>query len=661
MERLESTRRRALRSLPTKPGRAKEVLRTSLAGSLHQPGVSNNLRQPDAIRNTNRTTALQTSQRRNIEQPKVLLAMVSVDEVFKHSGVSAKRKLDPVRDPNEVYKSAKLNANGSNRHSHVDDALPDDIDDSEAGPAPPPENEEEGDFGPDLPPDDDEDRFFGGGITQQESEILDYVDGADAQTAPEKIDAAWLRKTALNFEKHITKNAELRAKFEDQPNKFISSEADLDADIQGLSLLSEHPELYPDFVKTGCVTSLVGLLAHENTDIAIDAIEVVGELTDEDVDVEDEHWNALVDAAMEADVLSLLVSNFSRLNEDEESDRNGVYHALRVMENLCSRTSVAERVGHDEKLLQWLLQRIQRKENPVTQNKQYAAEILAILSQTSAANRNQLARLDAVDQILQLVATYRKRDPDKGSEEEEYMENLFETLTCLVDEAAGKTKMIEAEGVELCLIMLKEGKKSKAPALRLLDHVAGGNAGAEACEKVIEAGGLKTLFTLFMKTQDHRLAEHLLGIFASMLRRLPANSAERIRTLAKFVEKDYEKISKLVKLRRDYSSRVKRAEQEHDAGQGTLSQEEKEQADVERLMKRIDAGLFTLQTVDVVLAWLVAEDGGATKRIKQLLAERDETLGVIGATLKDQLDGLDDTEENQDTKDMLGTLVEFVQ
>ena len=38
---------------------------------------------------------------------------------------------------------------------------------------------------------------------------------------PEKVDIAWLRKLALNFEKRISKNSELRAKFEDKPEKYV--------------------------------------------------------------------------------------------------------------------------------------------------------------------------------------------------------------------------------------------------------------------------------------------------------------------------------------------------------------------------------------------------------------------------------------------------------
>lgn len=36
---------------------------------------------------------------------------------------------------------------------------------------------------------------------------------------PEKFDSAWVRRFALNFEKKISKNAELRGKFENDPQK----------------------------------------------------------------------------------------------------------------------------------------------------------------------------------------------------------------------------------------------------------------------------------------------------------------------------------------------------------------------------------------------------------------------------------------------------------
>lgn len=135
----------------------------------------------------------------------------------------------------------------------------------------------------------------------------------------------------------------------------------------------------------------------------------------------------------------------------------------------------------------------------MTQNQQYAAEILAILLQSTPKNREKVVSLDGVEILLQLLSAYRKRDPEKDSDEEEYVENLFGSLNYLVNEDYGKEKFLEAEGVELAQIMLKEGKFSKQRALRLLDHALGGMAGAPACERFVEAACLSTVFGMFKK------------------------------------------------------------------------------------------------------------------------------------------------------------------
>lgn len=134
---------------------------------------------------------------------------------------------------------------------------------------------------------------------------------------------------------------------------------------------------------------------------------------------------------------------------------------------------------------------------------------------------------------------------------------------------------------------------------------------------------------------DNQTTEHLLGILASMLRSLPGNSAERIRLLAKFVEKDYEKIDRVMKIRREYASKVAAVDQDiqREKSRPSSAQEQGDRGD-EWLSRRMDAGLYSLQTADVVLAWLVAEDEGAKKRIQGLLAERDESLDVVRATLQ---------------------------
>ncbi|KAB8240208.1 beta and beta-prime subunits of DNA dependent RNA-polymerase [Aspergillus flavus] len=585
--------------------------------------------------------------------------MTSIDELFKKptSAASAKRKLDATTDPNELYKAAKLDVNGDVKSKGKEPMVEDENDDDgEAGPELPP------DFDAEDIPDDEEGRFFGGGMERQTAQAMQYIDQQEeGDVAPEKFDTTWLRRFALNFEKKISKNAELRGKYENDPQKFMASEADLDSEIKGLSILSEHPELYAEFSKLGCVSSLISLLSHENADIAIDAIQIISELTDEDVEAEQEQWDTLVNAMLDADLIELLAQNLSRLDEESDVDRAGVYYVLSVLENLASQSSHAERLGDDSNLLPWLLARIQKKERPVSQNQQYSAEILAILLQSSSKTRSKFISLEGVDILLQLLSQYRKRDPAKDSDEEEFVENLFDCLICLVDEEFGKEKFLEGEGIELAQIMLKEGKFSKPRALRVLDHALGGLGGRPACERFVEAACLRTVFGMFMKKQENQTIEHLLGIFASLLRLLPGGSAARIRTLAKFMEKDYEKIEKLVKLRRDYASRVLPVEQAIEKERKNFTEEEREVMAVEWLSRRFDAGLFSLQLIDVILAWLVAEDDGAKKKVVSLLADRDEGLSLIQGTLKEQIEGLSDDDPGQkDHKEMLETLLQFL-
>lgn len=472
-----------------------------------------------------------------------------------------------------------------------------------------------------------------------------------------------MRRAALSLERKINRNAELRARFADDPTRFLESEADLDAEIKLVSSITENPALYGEFVRAGCAAKLVGLLAHENTDIAISALEVVGELTDDDVgDDENEHWLTVALACLEADLLDLLMGNLSRLDETQEMDRDGVYYGIGLIENLCSTEETAKAVANNASLLKWLLNRAGKDEKPVTQNKQYAAEVLSILAAISRETRTPLVALDAVDVLLQLAAPYRKRDPEKGGSEEEYALNLFSALTSLVDEPEGKAKFVEAEGVELCLIMLKEGKLSKSPSLRLLDHAVGGSSATEVCQKLVQEGGLKPTFTLFMKSNDQQILRMLLTVFSSMLRLLPANSPERIRMLAKFVEKDYQKTAKLVTLRRVYVQKCNRVEEAIKSEAEGMDDETKSEMADRWFMQRIDGGLYWLQTMNTILAWLVAEDDGAGKKILELLADHDETLADLKEPLRMQLEQIDsDTEDGREVRDMLSSLMRFLE
>ena len=60
---------------------------------------------------------------------------------------------------------------------------------------------------------------------------------------------------------------------------------------------------------------------------------------------------------------------------------------------------------------------------------------------------------------------------------------------------------------------------------------------------------------------------------------------------------------------------------------------------------------------DVILAWLVAEDPGARKKISQLLAERDETLATLRSALESQLADVEG-DQTQTRGEILNALIE---
>jgi beta-catenin-like protein 1 len=602
--------------------------------------------------------------------------MTSIDDLFKSQNGTKRKFENPIEaDPSQAYKSAKLQGNSDAKRSAQ---VADEEEDDEAGPSLPPDFEDE------EPGDDEEGRFFGGGLDENAKDAMDFLDAQDGEDVirEEKYDAAWVRKLAREFEKKVNKNASLRAKYESDPTKFMESEGDLDDGIKDLSILSEHAELYEEFAKSTAAAKLVELLAHENTDIAIGAIEIISELTDEDVAAEQEQWDALVAAFLEADLLSLLISNFSRFDESDSTDASGVYHSLSVIENLLSQPSNTDMIGKEKALLTWLLERIQKSEKPTSQNKQYASEILSILTQSSRPNRTRIAEANGVEVFLTNVAPYRRDDPEKDSDEEEYMENLFNCLTSIVEEPIGKTAFLEAEGTELCLLLVRDGKTSKSRALKVLDHACGyaeptpsptanGESTTETppdsipphisvCEKFIEARGLKPLFSTFMKTKrpDPNQTEHILGLFSSLLRSLPGNTDSRFRLLAKFLESDFAKTTKLIALRREYVTRLSTFDKSLEGRKQGLSREERDELEVENTPLRLSEGLYALQRIDATLAWLVAEDEGAKKAIVKALAETDESLVNVKRTLQDQLNGVLEVEGAE--REVLETLVRFL-
>lgn len=99
---------------------------------------------------------------------------------------------------------------------------------------------------------------------------------------------------------------------------------------------------YPILLENSTPNTLADLLSHENLDVPVAVVEVLEELLDpedlEDDGDEDEDeaaseakraaMKALLDGLVEAGVVDLVVAQLQRLHEEDESERNGVFHTL---------------------------------------------------------------------------------------------------------------------------------------------------------------------------------------------------------------------------------------------------------------------------------------------------------------------------------------------
>ncbi|KAL4241967.1 Armadillo-like helical [Abortiporus biennis] len=540
---------------------------------------------------------------------------------------------------------------------------------------------------------DDEGRFFGGGLTHQQKDILNIFDkagGEDIHDDLDELNIQGVRKILLRFERAANKNQDQRSKYPDDPTKFIDSEADLDIAIKALLPLAQVPVLsYPELVRSGAVERLIGLLSHENADIVIDVVEVIHELTDEDVGNEAEDDNeevegareeslkALIDAFVVNSILELLVDNLSRLNETEESDRQGVFHILGIFENILGFNSeLSVQLVAKTKILSWLVNRIQAKK--FDENRGYAAEILSIILQNNRPNRLELGKQDGIESLLKILSYYRRKDPG-DADETEFMENVFDTLCSALGEPEIKKAFLDCEGVDLMVLMMKEKMQSRSRSIKVLDHAMSGPAGSAACETFVEASGLKYLFSAFMGKQSKKLKahhittasediSHTLGIISSLFSNLASDSPARIRLLAKFVESNYEKPDKLLEIRDAAQTRLKTVEKEIEDEKKELIDAGEEVGPEEEDMwylRKLDGGLFTLQTVDYILAWIAMEDDGIRTHLQKILDRRNHSLKDIVKSLHTHLDSIDedDTGSNSDQpsqREILRNLIAYL-
>ncbi|XP_022265210.2 beta-catenin-like protein 1 isoform X5 [Canis lupus familiaris] len=414
--------------------------------------------------------------------------------------------------------------------------------------------------------------------------LLQIIDreGEEEEEEEEPLDESSVKKMILTFEKRSYKNQELRIKFPDNPEKFMESELDLNDIIQEMHVVATMPDLYHLLVELNAVQSLLGLLGHDNTDVSIAVVDLLQELTDIDT-----------------------------LHESEEG-AEVLIDALAKM--------------------------------PFDANKLYCSEVLAILLQDNDENRELLGELDGIDVLLQQLSVFKRHNPSTA-EEQEMMENLFDSLCSCLMLSSNRERFLKGEGLQLMNLMLREKKISRSSALKVLDHAMIGPEGTDNCHKFVDILGLRTIFPLFMKsprkikkvgTTEKEHEEHVCSILASLLRNL--RGQQRTRLLNKFTENDSEKVDRLMELHFKYLDAMQVADkkiegEKHDmVRRGEIIDNDTED---EFYLRRLDAGLFVLQHICYIMAEICnANVPQIRQRVHQILNMRGSSIKIVRHIIK---------------------------
>lgn len=485
------------------------------------------------------------------------------------------------------------------------------------------------------------------------------------------------------FEKKISKNQLMRVKYPNEPMKFMESEIELAVEIQKLAAVAMNPELYSILIQAGSVSSILGMIAHENTDISAATIKLVEEITSPKVtDSEDKiEDQSFINTFINGQGLELIVQNLFRLDELIETDAECIHTTLNIIENLIqSKPDVVIFICEKTHIFKYLLSKI--LSSSFNANKLYSSEILSMLLQADSKAVSLLCNLsdtNGVDVILQSIAVYRKVDPC-NLEEKECIENLFLCLnTILADSCSSNSSsqqtFLQCDGLSLLMRCVKEKKYSSICSLSTINYAITSNV--NTAQLLVNAGGLKYIFpalvgkglpkvTCSNNKYDKNDVEVVIVSIISQLCMLlyDKNSNDySLRIRNKFLENDHEKFDKILSLYLKYRKQLAITEHHIQVTAAELAAADDvdaydEYTDEDNVyLQRLDGGLFVLQQLSVIISFVLVYDGSSCMPLAvNRLATDASDLSEIIEIVREMTDNLGNDSSSNSSKDTLVSL-----
>ena len=115
-----------------------------------------------------------------------------------------------------------------------------------------------------------------------------------------------------------------------------------------------------------------------------------------------------------------------------------------------------------------------------------------------------------LERLLRIVSFYRKVTVlASGSDAEEIMENLFDSICSLLMSPTTRRAFLEVEGIDLMVSILKcKQSRVRGCALKVLSYALGPPSAHAAVLAFVNALGLKSFFPAFLKSPSKSESEY---------------------------------------------------------------------------------------------------------------------------------------------------------
>lgn len=158
------------------------------------------------------------------------------------------------------------------------------------------------------------------------------------------------------------------------------------------------------------------------------------------------------------------------------------------------------------------------------------------------------------------------------------------------------------------------------------------------------------------ESYQEELEERIISLIASLFAGITRGSRKE-RLLSKFVENECEKIDRVMELYLRYSDRVK-AETER---LNKLELDDLEMDEEEQYNRKLEAGLYTLQLIAVILGHLWSSEHHQMRgRIELLLRQQRLTKEDVQHVLQEYHDNIGDVDGPEDKERAQGRIQKFI-